>query len=232
MDFIWQEELHNEMLWFDLPPPQPQVNQSTFIRYIRSKAEGLPSENSIFIPRNSKNIHKRMINFLRTIPTAKNENRELENDVCHRHMMNERLRREKQGQSYAALRSMLPPKTKKDKNSILQMVALHLQELKTEKEELQRRNHEIETMLAGNESKKIRLRVGNPSSAVDSMIEVLKFLEDMNFKARTIKSKFSSHELSAVIEVETLNEAAEVKKAVQKILMKVEGKFLLDFLEG
>ncbi|XP_043697768.1 transcription factor BHLH148 [Telopea speciosissima] len=225
--------LPEELLWFAAPPPpQPQVNWSSFVRYTKPSEGSRPDENSISIPRNDRNMHKRMIELLRAIPTARKENREIENDRSYRHMMNERLRREKQKQSYAALRSMLPPQTKNDKNSIVHMAAAHLQELKSEKEELRRRNHEVKTILTGNEDKKIRFRVNNPSSAVDSMIGVLKHLKDMNLQARTIRSKFSAQELSAVIEVETQIEAAEVEKEVQKALMEVEGKFGTDFLEG
>ncbi|XP_042486698.1 transcription factor BHLH148 isoform X2 [Macadamia integrifolia] len=237
MDPFFPDELQNPLLWFSPsppPPPQPQLNQSTFVRYTRP-TEGLRSEqNSISNPRNQRNIHKRMIELLRAIATAKNENRELENERSYRHMMNERLRREKQKQSYAALRSMLPPQTKNDKNSIVQMAAAHLQNLKSEKEELRKRNHDVEALiLAGNEDKKIRFRVVNPSSPVDSMVVLLKCLKDMNLKVRRIRSEVSAQELSADIEIESLIEAAEVEKAVQKALMiEDEGKFGSGFLEG
>ncbi|KAF8392274.1 hypothetical protein HHK36_022616 [Tetracentron sinense] len=216
------EEMQSDIFF---PEPLP-VNESAFVRFIRP-IEGFPSENSISIS-NRRNMNKRMIEFLRTIPRTTIENRDQpENNLSYRHMMNERLRRKNQKQSYEALRSMMHPGTKKDKISIIQMAALHVKELQLLKEKLQRRNHELEANIAAKECEKvevakIRLRMVHPSSAIDSMTGVLECLKNMKLKARMIQSEFSAQEFSAVLEVESLIEAAEVEKAVHRALMEVE----------
>ncbi|KAE9453062.1 hypothetical protein C3L33_15032, partial [Rhododendron williamsianum] len=133
---------------------------------------------------------------------------EYERERCRRHMINERMRREKQKNSYSSLRSRLPPRTKSDKNSIIQEAAKEVKEMQRHREELERRNREIEGILAErergkNEGAKIKLRVANPASGVDSMVEVLKCLKNMGSKTGAIQSNFSAQEFSAVLGIES-----------------------------
>jgi hypothetical protein len=58
------------------------------------------------------NTNKRMIDFLRRSWHPRIETEEPEKELCFWHMMNERVRRERQKQSYMALPSMLPFGTK------------------------------------------------------------------------------------------------------------------------
>lgn len=94
-----------------------------------------------------------------------------------------------------------------DKKSIVQAAAEEVKELQRHRDELERRNREIEGILAErergkNEGTKIKLRVANPTSGVDSMVEVLKCLKQMGSKTAAIHSTFSDQELSAVLEID------------------------------
>lgn len=88
------------------------------------------------------------------------------------------------------------------------MTAMNIQQLQRYKEELRKRNMEFEAILAANEKErvnwsKIRLRVANPTSGVDSMLEVLRCLQYLGLKARNVQSNFSAQEFSAELEIET-----------------------------
>ncbi|XP_038985505.1 transcription factor BHLH148-like [Phoenix dactylifera] len=154
-----------------------------------------------------KSIHRRMIEMLRRIPKAKEECKGVEMSRGFKHKMRERQRREKLSQSYADLYSLLSSRSKGDKNSIVQSAAAYVRELKEVKEQKQRRNEELKAMISGSngtkEEAKIKFRVVNPSSATDSMIEVLRCLKTMDVKARAIRSDLSAHDLSAIISIET-----------------------------
>ncbi|TXG61579.1 hypothetical protein EZV62_012942 [Acer yangbiense] len=63
------------------------------------------------------------------------------------HMMSERKRREKLNESFQALRSLLPPGTKKDKGSLLISTRDHLSSLKAQIAELTERNKKLEEQL-------------------------------------------------------------------------------------
>ncbi|XP_034913306.1 putative transcription factor bHLH041 [Populus alba] len=64
------------------------------------------------------------------------------------HMISERKRREKINDSFKALRSILPPETKKDKASILTRTREYLTSLKAQVEELSRKNQKLEAQLS------------------------------------------------------------------------------------
>ncbi|KAL5572465.1 hypothetical protein UlMin_022062 [Ulmus minor] len=69
------------------------------------------------------------------------------------HMISERKRREKLNESFVALRSLLPPGTKKDKASVLTTTKDYLTSLKSQVAELSRRNQQLEAkVLAGKEA--------------------------------------------------------------------------------
>ncbi|XP_010443354.1 PREDICTED: putative transcription factor bHLH041 isoform X1 [Camelina sativa] len=65
------------------------------------------------------------------------------------HMISERKRREKLNESFQALRSLLPPGTKKDKASVLTIAREQLSSLQGEISKLLKRNRELEAKLAG-----------------------------------------------------------------------------------
>lgn len=88
------------------------------------------------------------------------------------------------------------------------MTAMNIQQLKRYEEELRKKNMELEALLEENEKErvkwtKIRLKVANPTSGIDSMLEVLKRLQHLGLKARNIRSNFSLEEFSAELEIES-----------------------------
>lgn len=92
-----------------------------------------------------------------------------------------------------------------DKNSIVQMAAQQLQQLQGVKEELERQ-HEVLRSSAEEKERgwsKVKIRVANPSSPIDSIVEVLKCLTRMNLRAKVIGSEFSDGEFSAMFEIES-----------------------------
>ncbi|KAK8984201.1 hypothetical protein V6N11_029522 [Hibiscus sabdariffa] len=120
-------------------------------------------------------------------------------------MMNERTRREKQKRSYFALHSMLPHGTKNDKNSIVQTATKRVREQEWLKKDLERRNRELQENLGENcrEENKIRVKIENPMSGIDSMLEALKCLKALDSKPRMIQSNFSNQQFLAVMAFET-----------------------------
>ncbi|XAR57348.1 hypothetical protein NMG60_11025463 [Bertholletia excelsa] len=225
MEEFFQYDSHGPAFWA-IPEASP-ANQSAFVRYSGENPRG-----GLGI-RNEGNVHRRMVEMLRRMwmpmPAPAAEGRE----NCYRHMMNERMRREKQKLSYSALHSLLPRGTKSDKNSIVQEAAKEIQELEKRREELQRRNMEMETIIANNlerenvkkgERAKIRIKVANPSSGTDSMLEVLKCLKKTGSSSRAIRSNISAQEMTAVVEVESEMGAGQVEEAVQRALLEAEWK--------
>lgn len=125
MDDHFPVELwHNDLFWLDAPlsvpilvPVPPLARQiSAFAPYL-SQPENNPTTIVVAATgsNNSENINKRVIEYWRKhweaekAPAAVGD---LEREKCHRHMLNERMRREKQRRSYFELHSMLPTKTK------------------------------------------------------------------------------------------------------------------------
>lgn len=70
---------------------------------------------------------------------------------------------------------------------------------------------ELEAILAENDEKemktrsamKIKVKVANPISGVDSMVELINCLKRLGLKARNIRSVFTKEELSVELEIET-----------------------------
>ncbi|KAL3506044.1 hypothetical protein ACH5RR_031426 [Cinchona calisaya] len=236
-----------DFLWFDeaaLPPQLPvnnQHDQSAFLKYSSQPFKGFRTKSwGNHHGPNDQNVNRRMVEFLKmSWKTTMIEPVEPERERNHKHMMSERMRRVKQKDSFVKLHKVLPLGTKGDKNSIVQMAAETIQELQSCKEDLKRKNAELELALAAEnhdhddeenlEDAKIKLRVANPSSGIDSMLEVLKFLKDIGIKTKAIQSNFSSQEFSALLEIKAKIGAGEVEKAVERTLFEVERKFRCPF---
>lgn len=221
MDHFFQQQLlQGDVFCYENGP----VNQSAFVPYIcrpwGGSEVGVGSSSMGVHP---TNMNRRMIEFMRRSFTVKTETQEPDSKRCYRHKMSERLRRQRERNGYLALNSLLPHDTKKDKNSVMLMAAKKIQELEMCKEMLKGRNDEIEERLAASgirnvESTKIRIKVANPTSGVDPMIDVLKCLKSLGTKTRSIQSQFSDQELVAVMEIESEIEAAEIENAVKRTL--------------
>lgn len=107
MDMFFPHDLQGDFFWHDVYV-DPPVSESAFAAYAEKPRIGFGSGSS-----GGVNVNKRMIDFLRRSWHPRIETtEEPEKERCFRHMMNERLRRETQKQSYMALHSMLPFGTK------------------------------------------------------------------------------------------------------------------------
>ncbi|KAL2463691.1 transcription factor bHLH [Forsythia ovata] len=233
MDEFFQ--LYNSQWGMVWPNEAVLVNPSAFLKYINQPIGELASR-SHGNGSNHRNVNKRMIEFLKKTSTGMRVETtiETEREKSYKHMISERMRREKHNQCYLALHKLLPLGTKSDKSSILHMAAKRIEELQKYKEELERRNSEL---AAKNKEKaiektQIKLKVAYPASGIDSMLEVLNCLKNTGSRTRTIQSKFSQHEYSALLEIETKIRAADVEKEVQRTLFEVEKKFQSQLLEN
>lgn len=237
VECYYLEDLDDEVFW---PSEQPiPMVQSSFVPYTQPSFRFSSTGNEKVIK--PPNALKRMLNFLRTIPTNKSNNttsdeggREFDKGASCRHKIHERLRRKKQKNLFTALHSLLPPGTKNEKNCILKTAALHLQELKKLRENLHKRNHELENNVYPTieddtkETDTFRLRRQTPPSGIDSMIGVLTSMKSMGLKARSIQSDFSNTDFFAVLEIEQKIEAVHVENAVENALQEVETNFIYD----
>ncbi|XP_037496667.1 transcription factor bHLH92 isoform X2 [Jatropha curcas] len=227
MDQFSEEDFLGDVFWSEIET----LNQSSFLPYTSTPINQIwVNYNSSNNGSNSTNLNKRMIEFMKKSSCPiRIETQESESERFHRRKMCERYRREKEKKEYSALHSMLPLGTK--------MAAKRIQELSGYKEALQRRNHELEVKLAaigiGNvRSTKIKFKVANPVSGADYIMEVLKCLNSLGSKIRTIQSTFSHQELVAVMDIETEISDADVRKEVQRTLEDAERKFHFHFPEG
>ena len=102
---------------YDLsPPPTGLLGQDNNIATTTAATVIASASASASTSYDSRNVNKRMIEYWRKHWHEKKElpvsAGDLEREKCHRHMLNERMRREKQKQCYLALHSMLPRNTK------------------------------------------------------------------------------------------------------------------------
>ncbi|OAY55642.1 transcription factor bHLH92 [Manihot esculenta] len=219
MDLFFQELQSEDAFWYDLVP----LNQSAFLPYTSTPTREIPATCS-FNGSNSTNMNKRMIGFMGRSWPVRIETEESDSARCYRRKISERMRREKEKNGYLALHAMLPLGTRNDKNSIMQMAAKRIDELKRYKEVLERRNYELEEKGGNARSRKIEFKVRNPTSGIDYMVEVLKCLNSLGSKLISIKSRYSDEELVAVMDIETQISDAEMGKAVQTTLQNVQRK--------
>eukprot|EP01018_Ginkgo_biloba_P021750 Gb_15442 [translate_table: standard] len=133
------------------------------------------------------------------------------------HMISERKRREKLKESFQALRSLLPPSTRKDKASVLASTREYLGSLLSRVEELNKRNQQLESLISakggGTEDTppetsgtspvtvqiselqntpsemEIRLVVQHPSNTIDFIIALLNSLRQMGVDIISIRSQ-------------------------------------------
>ncbi|KAI3754180.1 hypothetical protein L1987_53958 [Smallanthus sonchifolius] len=99
---------------------------------------------------NRQNLNRRSLSFFRNLSEARTQQehqmirttRPTTNQLHH--MISERKRREKLNESFQALRSVLPPGSKKDKASVLFNIKEYIGSLKSQVEELNKRNKILE----------------------------------------------------------------------------------------
>nr|AVL95375.1 transcription factor bHLH1 [Diospyros kaki] len=97
-----------------------------------------------------QNMLKRAITFLGTLNLTRRQERvqgSRPTSTQLHHTISERKRREKLNESFQALRSLLPPGTKKDKASVLASTTQYLTSLKAQVADLSRRNRVLEAQI-------------------------------------------------------------------------------------
>ncbi|XP_065859157.1 transcription factor bHLH92 [Euphorbia lathyris] len=209
-----------------------QVNQTAFLPYYAGPSSHIGINNNSSSASASANVNKRMIEFARRTAEFKDSGSRF-----HRRKMSERLRRENERKAYSALHSMLPLGTKNEKKSIMQTAARRIEELKVDKEVAERRNHNLQVKLEEIDnlrSSKIEVRVANANAVsglgIDYIVEVLKCLNMLGVKTRSIQSTLSDdHQLLAVIHIQTQIPDGEVRKAVQRTLQEIAEKLQFNF---
>ncbi|KAL6006868.1 hypothetical protein ACLOJK_032364 [Asimina triloba] len=222
-----------EVLWPDIPEipaVDPVFRPRVFAPY-ESRSGGFSREEGNFQP-NRRNSTRRMIELLRAMWSASVDRRERDCSQGYRHMIKERRRREEMRQRYLDLRSMLPPGTKSDNITVIQEAASHLINLQCLKEELQRRNQELEASLQKIKepfpegAANVEFEVVDPPSAVGLMIEVMKCLKSREMKVRAIRSTPTTGGMK--VTVETVNETSASCSA----LTEVAKELAFDFVEA
>ncbi|KAL0315776.1 UNVERIFIED_CONTAM: putative transcription factor [Sesamum radiatum] len=98
------------------------------------------------------NMFKRSISFFRNLNMRKRQELQTQGNrptsTQMHHMISERRRREKLNESFQVLRSLLPPGSKKDKASVLSSTTEYISSLKSQVEELSKRNQELQSELS------------------------------------------------------------------------------------
>ncbi|XP_073005299.1 transcription factor BHLH148-like [Typha latifolia] len=227
--FICQEEeddfdqILHYILSSPLPPSRPAA--TAFVRYSGAQEGGFAREGSRQPSFASRNIHRRVLRFLGRMSTPASSGEEGSSRGL-RHMMREKQRRERMSQGYADLRSMLPYKSKADKNSIVRSAAAYLAEMKSTEEKLRRGNTVLEAIAAVEKKPNwvIKLRVLNNSSPIGSLIGVLRCVKVTELKVKSIVSSLSGDDLLVEVGVETEIPIAEVERAIEGALIKEEKK--------
>ncbi|KAL9689072.1 hypothetical protein QQ045_033502 [Rhodiola kirilowii] len=176
------------------------------------------------------NVKRRMVEMLRGRWKKSEEATVAEKERRLKHMVKEMLRRRSHNEGFTSLRAILPTRTKSDKISIITAAATEIMRTRRTLEDLRRRNMELKKKLdakgKGGVMSIVKIRVGNPVSGIDSMVEVLHCLKDSGSDIRRIRAHFSEQELSAELEVDSRIAENEVEKAVQNTLVQVEEKIL------
>ncbi|OIT19503.1 PREDICTED: putative transcription factor bHLH041 [Nicotiana attenuata] len=122
-----------------------------------------------------QNMVRRSINFFRNLNMMRSRQEQMQpnprapTSTQVHHMISERRRREKLNDSFQLLRSLLPPGTKKDKASVLASTTEYLSSLKTQVEELSKKNEMLEAQLLDQPQNKSSFEPIN-QAAVDAII--------------------------------------------------------------
>ncbi|GAB4843250.1 hypothetical protein Ancab_013218 [Ancistrocladus abbreviatus] len=228
---IWSSTclIESIIFWDENETITGPVRQSAFLPYSPYR----PRERfEIEGAKRASSTRKRLIEFLRMDWRRKVENMKPESERCYRHMMNERMRRQRHRDSYSAIHSMLPKGTKGDKRSIIEGARSEIEVLKKSMEGLEGRNLKVEAELASLREEKaeeeggsiIKVAVDNSSPKLDSMLAVLKRIKSMGLAARSIQCDASDQDFSVVLQIDSISKgkAAEVEKAVQRRLHQIE----------
>ncbi|CAM8918220.1 unnamed protein product [Rhodiola kirilowii] len=218
--FFYQDQPPASSSWFD---DSLVGKPSDFVPF--SEQEWVKVDGS-----EEKNVKRRMVEMLRGRWKKSEEATVAEKERRLKHMVKEMLRRRSHKEGFTSLRAILPTRTKSDKISIITAAATEIMRTRRTLEDLRRRNMELKKKLdakgKGGVMSIVKIRVGNPVSGIDSMVEVLHCLKGSGSDIRRIQAHFSEQELSAELDVDSRIAENEVEKAVQNTLVQVEEKIL------
>ncbi|XP_020549338.1 putative transcription factor bHLH041 isoform X2 [Sesamum indicum] len=140
------------------------------------------------------NMFKRSISFFRNLNMRRRQEfliQDRPTSTQMHHMISERRRREKLNESFQVLRSLLPPGSK-DKASVLSSTTEYISSLKSQVEELSKRNQELQSELSttarkegggeevgwlSSSSETVSVEIAQVSSASASTLEEARFLD-------------------------------------------------------
>ncbi|MBA0865774.1 hypothetical protein Goshw_015255 [Gossypium schwendimanii] len=214
----------------NLPPSyQPNSKATAFKRY--GSPLGTPTTTAARASLRAQSMLKRAILFYRRFKLVRSEQQPRSRaPTVHQlhHMLSERKRREKLNESFDALRSLLPPGTKKDRVSVLVSTREYLTSLKSQIMELNRQNQLLEAAQAsatssvdeanGSSNERLNIRiipvpestseqriielrvsVGGEVSIVDILIQLLQFLKlDRNTSLMSTEANTRTAELGSI----------------------------------
>ncbi|XP_054821040.1 putative transcription factor bHLH041 [Prosopis cineraria] len=138
----------------------------------------------------------RGLNFMRMRESVQTTTRPSSTQLHH--MISERRRREKLNENFQALRSLLPPGTKKDKASILTTAKEALTSLMAEIEKLRERNKQLEVAATSSSSSSMAARPVAKEASDDHEI----FNERLNVRISHELSESSSSEQERIADLE------------------------------
>ncbi|KAK4432892.1 putative transcription factor [Sesamum alatum] len=131
----------------NLPPVSPAGSHepAAFRRYRSGLAP-------IAATSHKHSMFKRSILFFRNLNMRRRQELQIQGNrptsTQLQHMISERRRREKLNESFQVLRSLLPPGSKKDKASVLSSTTEYISSLKSQVEELSKRNQVLQSELS------------------------------------------------------------------------------------
>ncbi|KAK1662694.1 hypothetical protein QYE76_050853 [Lolium multiflorum] len=103
------------------------------------------------------------------------------------HMISERKRREKLNDSFHALRTVLPPGSKKDKTSILIITREYINSLKSKVSDLEEKNHALQALLARGPTSGAGAKEDKAESAEKAELQIISAEGDQSGEVRTVK---------------------------------------------
>ncbi|XP_071737277.1 putative transcription factor bHLH041 [Rutidosis leptorrhynchoides] len=198
----------------------PQMAGSAFKRYrsYLGPTRQLPIQSR-------ENLNKRSLSFFRRLSdqVRAQENQMIQttrptSNQLH-HMISERKRREKINESLQALRSLLPPGSKKDKAAVLSNTKKYLTSLKSQVEELSIRNKILEAELSGlkQEEEEEQVIFNQDSRSERLSVRISNVGESSRSESRVIELEVNARGGNSILEDLVVRVLEVVKRSVGNI---------------
>ncbi|KAF5945911.1 hypothetical protein HYC85_016139 [Camellia sinensis] len=168
-------------------PPNYPLSQKTGA--FKSYRSSLGASTPLTARARRQNLQKRAISFFRTLSLMKIQERvqgTRPTSTQLHHMISERKRREKLNDSFQALRSLLPPGTKKDKASVLAGTTEYLTSLKAQVAELTKRTQSLEAQILPPREANEEVSVPSSSSSNQRLDVLITNVAELTSESRII----------------------------------------------